>query len=700
MGVYTDIDCKTTGEKGRIIAFAGNPNVGKSTLFNSLTGMKQHTGNWTGKTVELAFGEVDTDCEKYTLVDLPGTYSLMAHSREEEVARDYVCFGKCDAVVVVCDATSLERNLNLAIQISELSPRMMICLNLCDEAKRKGITVNENKLESMLGINVVKTIGRKKKSAEVLKNQLSNLFTEEDEHSYQLKYRDEIESAVGIIESALCDLSGDTRRSRFLALRIIEGAPGFEKKIDEYYNKPITSDDRFIIAKKEANELLVEFGYNAEKIKDEIVGTINYRANEIYNACCEEKGDSYSKTDRFLDKVFTGKFTGIPIMLAFVMLVFWLTIVGANYPSQALSLLFSYIGQWLYILFDYIRAPVWLSGILLDGAYNVLSTVVSVMLPPMAIFFPLFTLLEDSGYLPRIAYNLDRPFRQCNACGKQALTMCMGFGCNAVGVVGARIIDSPRERLLAILTNSFSPCNGRFPMLIAIIAVFFGGAGVGSSAVSSVLLSLFIVLSIWVTFIATKLLSCTLLKGTPSSFILELPPYRPPQIWKVIVRSVYERTLTVLGRAASVAAPAGMLLWLLANVNMGDRSILLILSDFIDPLGRAMGLDGVILVGFLLGLPANEIVLPIIIMCYTAAGKLTDIVTISAIKDILTANGWTVVTAINVILFSIMHWPCSTTLLTIKRETGSVLWTVLAAVYPTLFGIIACISVNLIFNLF
>ena len=692
MGVYTYKDEK-------VIAFVGNPNVGKSTLFNSLTGMKQHTGNWTGKTVELAFGEVETTDEKYILVDLPGTYSLMSHSKEEEVARDYICFGKCDAVVVVCDATTLERNLNLVIQISELSPRMMICLNLCDEAKRKGIMVDEKKLKEMLSVEVVKTIGRKRISANILKNNFKTLFVEEIACSYNCKYSDEIESAVQIIQTVLSDLSGDMQKSRFFALRIIEDAPYFENKIDEFYNKSITSDERYLLAKKTAIALLTEHGYDTDKIKNEIVSAINNRSHEIYNTCCTEKGEAYSKTDRFLDKLFTGKFTGIPIMLLFVLLVFWLTIVGANYPSDVLSKLFSGLGKYLYRLFAFLNTPEWVKGILLDGAYNVLSTVVSVMLPPMAIFFPLFTLLEDSGYLPRLAYNLDRPFRQCNACGKQALTMCMGFGCNAVGVTGARIIDSPRERLLAILTNSFSPCNGRFPMMITIIAVFFGNTGAGGSIISSVLLSVFIVLSIFITFGTTKLLSITVLKGKPSPFILELPPYRPPQVWKVLVRSVYDRTLAVLGRAVCVAVPAGMLLWILANVSIGGNSILVSLSEFIDPIGRVMGLDGVILVGFLLGLPANEIVLPIIVMCYTATGKLVDTVSVTMMRDVLIENGWTVLTAINVMLFSIMHWPCSTTLLTIKRETDSIGWTVFAAVYPTAFGIISCIAVNLIFKL-
>ncbi len=683
----------------RNIAFAGNPNVGKSTLFNLLTGMKQHTGNWTGKTVDLAYGESEADGKVYTLVDVPGAYSLMAHSKEEEIARDYICFGQSDGVVVVCDATCLERNLNLVLQISELSPNMLVCLNLCDEAKRKGIFIDEKKLEASLGVKVVKTVGRQKKSATLLKKEFYLLTSGRSICPKIITYPDEIEAALGMLALTIEKLTGDTHKSRFLALKIIEGASDFESKMNEYYGISVSDNEEFAAAKDKAFELLACNGFTSDKIRDTIVGAINESATEIYNDCICFKDERHDGLDRRLDRLFTGKLTGIPIMILFLMLVFWLTIVGANYPSRWLSFLFGKIGGYLYILFDLLNLPEWLTGIILDGAYNVLSTVVSVMLPPMAIFFPLFTLLEDSGYLPRIAYNLDRPFRKCNACGKQALTMCMGFGCNAAGVVGARIIDSPRERLLAILTNNFCPCNGRFPLLIVLSGAFFVGGTIGASLASSAILATFIVLSVLVTFLATKILSEVILKGEPSSFILELPPYRPPQIWKTLVRSLSERIISVLGRAVAVAIPAGIVLWVLANVYVSDKSLLMYLAGFLEPFGAVMGLDGVILVGFILGLPANEIVLPIIIMCYSATGTLADIAGLTTVREILVNNGWTAITALNVILFSIMHWPCSTTMLTIRRETGSVKWMLFAAIYPTLFGIIACMTVNLIFNL-
>ena len=379
-------------------------------------------------------------------------------------------------------------------------------------------------------------------------------------------------------------------------------------------------------------------------------------------------------------------------MFALLAVIFWITITGANYPSELISRALFWVQDRLLDFAIWINTPEWLYSLVILGIYRVVAWVVSVMLPPMAIFFPLFTLLEDLGYLPRVAFNLDKLFKKCCACGKQALTTCMGFGCNAAGIVGCRIIDSPRERLIAMLTNNFIPCNGRFPTMIAIISMFFiGGAALPLQSISSaLLLALIIVLAISMSLIISKILSMTLLKGVPSSFTLELPPYRKPQIGKVITRSIFDRTLFVLGRALAVAAPAGLIIWVMANLTIGGTTLLSHCAGFLDPFAKLMGLDGVILMAFILGIPANEIVIPIIIMAYMAQGSLIEFDNLSALKQLFVDNGWTSVTAISTILFSLMHWPCSTTLITIKKESQSIKWTIAAFLIPTITGIIVC----------
>lgn len=680
----------------KVIALAGNPNVGKSTVFNGLTGMNQHTGNWPGKTVTNAQGCCTYGNRTYVMVDIPGTYSLMAHSAEEEVARNFICFGNPDAVIVVCDATCLERNLNLVLQTMEIAPKVLVCVNLMDEAKRKNIKIDLAGLSKILGVPVVSTVARKKKSLTALMGTLEKLI--ETEHSCErprtLKviYPAKIENAIAKLQPAVAKITGGRIDSRWLSLKLLERDESLIKEIEHFTGMQLDQMPELTSALHEVTKELEAQGITTDVLKDRIVAALMNRAAEICKRTVTYEKSKYAETDRKADRVLTSKLFGYPLMLLLLALVFWLTITGANYPSELLSRGLFWIQDRLTDFFHYINAPEWLHGLLVLGAYRVLAWVVSVMLPPMAIFFPLFTLLEDVGYLPRIAYNLDKPFKKCCACGKQALTMCMGFGCNAAGIVGCRIIDSPRERLLAILTNNFVPCNGRFPTLIAILTMFFVGAAGGmlSSVGSALLLTLVIVFGIGSTFAVTKLLSKTLLKGVPSSFTLELPPYRRPQIGKVIVRSIFDRTLFVLGRAAAVAAPAGIIIWLMANIQVGNVSILNHCAAFLDPFAGLMGLDGVILIAFILGFPANEIVIPIIIMAYMAQGSLVEMENLTAMKALFEANGWTWVTAVSTMLFSLMHWPCSTTLLTVKKETGSVKWTVLAALIPTVCGIAVC----------
>ena len=687
-----EIQKRTPGDK--VVALAGNPNVGKSTVFNALTGLNQHTGNWPGKTVASAQGYCAGKKQSYVMVDIPGTYSLMAHSAEEEVARNFICFGEPDAVVVVCDATCLARNLNLVLQTIEIMPRVVVCVNLMDEAKRKHIRVDLPLIAKRLGVPVVGAVARKKKSLEPLMDALDSITCNSSAAPSAVRYPAEIEAAVSAIEPLVRQRCGARLNSRWLSLKLLDQDESLTQEISACLGADFLLDAQLSHAVADAKALLSARGIDQDRFKDLIVSALVTAAEEICLGAVTYEKAGYNHVDRRLDRILTSRLTGYPIMLLLLAAIFWLTITGANYPSQLLSDGLFWLQDRLLAFFHLVRAPEWLSGALVLGVYRVLAWVVSVMLPPMAIFFPLFTLLEDAGYLPRVAYNLDRPFKRCCACGKQALTMCMGFGCNAAGIVGCRIIDSPRERLLAVLTNNFVPCNGRFPTLIAILTMFFVGTagGVLSSLLSALLLTGVIVLGVVLTFAVTRLLSKTLLKGVPSSFTLELPPYRRPQIGKVIVRSIFDRTLFVLGRAAAVAAPAGLFIWLMANVTFGGVSALQHCAAFLDPFARLMGLDGVILLAFILGFPANEIVIPIVIMAYMAQGSLIELSSLEQMKALFVANGWTWVTAVCTMLFSLMHWPCSTTLLTIKKETGSLKWTLLAAVIPTVTGMLLCMA--------
>lgn len=631
----------------RRIALTGNPNVGKSTIFNALTNLHQHTGNWAGVTVSCTTGYFSVEDRGFSIVDLPGIYSFDVRSAEEALTRDFIRNEAYEYLFLVCDATCLERGLHLLRQATGLIedrpeseiPQVVLCVNLCDEAEKKGILLNFSMLEKELGIPVVPCCARKKGGLDQLKEALAKTSPSPDRSH---RTHGTCRGASSEISCGACP---------FFSSCSLE--PEYRKYPEDFSPYDLAS---------------AAVTYSKK----------NYRTKE-----------------EWLDRILTGSVSGGLLMCLLLVGIFWLTITGANYPSSLLWNMFFHLEEKLVVLCQAAGVPQWLMDASVYGIYRVVAWIVSVMLPPMAIFFPLFTLLEDLGYLPRIAYNMDGAFHKCKACGKQCLTMAMGLGCNAAGVVGCRIIDSPRERLIAILTNSLVPCNGRFPLLLTMISLFFiGNADISTripaSLLTAFLLTGFILSGIFATLGTSWVLSRTLLRGVPSSFTLELPPYRPPQAGKVIVRSIFDRTLFVLGRAVAVAAPAGLLIWLLANITVGNASLLLHISGLLDPLGRLMGLDGIILMAFLLGFPANEIVLPIILMAYLQTGYLVEMDDTKALFALLSAHGWTIKTAVCMAIFSLFHWPCSTTCLTIKKETGSTKWTIIAFLIPTVIGITLC----------
>lgn len=690
-----NIDIEREKKYDFTIGLAGNPNVGKSTVFNALTGLNQHTGNWAGKTVTNAEGIYEHKGKKIKIVDLPGTYSLLSDSEEEEISRDYICFQNPDAVVIIADATSLERNLNLFIQVSEITNNIVLCINLMDEANKRGILINEKELSCLLNTRVIKTSAIEKNGFLELKDSINEIASSNKNEVKIITYTTEIENAVSEIEELLKDSIQDKKRKRWVALRLLEENKKIVSKICKTFNidentvekinKIIIKTKKYIKHKYIGDQLIEGIINKAEKISKEVV--IN-----------KNKYDDLSKK---VDKVLLSRIKGIPVMILTLVLILWITITFANYPSEILSSLFQRLGFILENVLENSLLSEWIKNMLMDGIYTTLTWIIAVMLPPMAIFFPLFTLLEDLGYLPRIAFNLDKCFKKCSSCGKQALTMCMGLGCNAAGIIGCRIINSPKEKFIAILTNVFMPCNGRFPMIITIATVFAGGmaGGFKETLFTSIIVTSMILLGVIMTLICSKILSKTILKGIPSHFILELPPYRKPQVGKILISSLLERTLFVLGRAISVAAPAGAVIWIFANVMLGDLSILSHCANFFDPFARIIGIDGYIATAFILGIPANEIVMPIMIMSYLKQSTMIDIEGFQGLRELLTANGWTMLTVINTMILCIMHFPCATTLLTIKKETNSIKWPIVAFIIPTIIGISCCFFTTLLYKI-
>lgn len=674
------------------IALAGNPNTGKSTVFNALTGLHQHTGNWSGKTVDCASGFFRIAGKKAELVDLPGIYSLFSEQAEESCAGDFLSFGDMDAILVVLDASCLERNLPLALQILELSDRVVLCLNLMDEAKKKGIFIDTQKLSDLLGVPVVPTAARSRKGLPELLYALEKVLQNPMQPNRLSQLHTKDTDAFSYLQEGCAPLLPQVKSYPLLLDFILEQKSALVPALQaQGYD---TWQCQEILMRAKAAQKL--FTQDIETYRQTRALLFQTQADTIAAAVCKRASANDTATKQ-IDHIMLRKRTGIPCMLLLLCFVFWITVAGANVPSAYLMTGFEKLGEMLRQILSNLNTAPWLIHLLMDGVYLTVSWVVSVMLPPMAIFFPLFTLLEDFGLLPRIAFQMDGFLQKAGAHGKQALTLCMGFGCNAAGVTACRIIDSPRERLIAILTNAFVPCNGRFPTIILLAGIFLSAGNIWLSGIAVICVVFF---SILTTFAVSFLLSRTLLRGVPSSFVLELPPYRMPQVGRVLVRSLLDRTIFVLGRAVLVAVPAGIVIWLFQNIYIGDSTLLGYLSAFLDPLGSCMGLSGVILAAFLLGMPANEIVLPILLMVYTQNGMLVEAQGMAQAGALLSANGWTWCTALCAILFSLNHFPCTTTLLTIHKECGSLKWTVIAFLLPTFVGIVLCMLLHGALGLF
>jgi ferrous iron transport protein B len=686
------------GKADYVVALAGNPNTGKSTVFNALTGMRQHVGNWPGKTVARAEGGFEFEGKRYKLVDLPGTYSLLSAAADEEIARDFVLFGQPDCVVVVTDATAIERNLNLVLQILQITDRVIVCLNLMDEARRKGILVDHRALSRKLGVPVVPAAARTGEGLSALVRAVADVAAGRiDARPRRLPTTPALDRALDALVPLIEATAPGLPSSRWVATRLLDGDARVEEALatGELGDRESPPDEAALTALVSAAdrhraELAGEF-------RDQVVEAIYADAATVAERAVRQKGGAPSRDlDTAVDRILTSRVWGLPIMLLGLAAVFWITIVGANYPSQAIAWALFGFEDHAAALFESVGSPDWLTGFLWHGVWRGLAWVVAVMLPPMAIFFPLFTILENLGYLPRVAFNMDWLFSRVGAHGKQALTMSMGFGCNAAGVMACRVIDSPRERLIAILTNNFVPCNGRFPTLIMLASVFVAGefsAAFASLAAAAAVIGA-VLLGIIVTLVVSWLLSRTILAGEASSFTLELPPYRRPNVRQILYTSLIDRTLFVLRRAMIMAAPAGGIIWILNAVDVGGTSIAAHVAGGLDPLGTALGLDGVILLAYVVAIPANEIVVPTMLMTYTGAGMLAKIESLDRLRDVLVVDhGWTLLTGVCLMVFCVLHNPCSTTIWTIWKETMSARWALVGALLPLGVGLLATLVI-------
>ena len=666
-------------EKRIVVAMAGNPNVGKSAIFNALTGSRQHVGNWPGKTIERAEGIFYHGDWEIHLVDLPGTYSLAAQSPEEVVARDYILSGEPDVVVNVVDATSLERNLNLTLQILELTDRVVVALNLMDEVRRRGWEIDVKALEADLGVPVVPTVATEDEGFPQLAAALVEVAEgRRQTHPVSVDYGLTVEGHIQSLEADLASLGIDGRR-RWIALRLLEDDPEIVEafKAGNLSSCCLKKDD--LSASPEALQAVLR---RAARLREstrpdarvEIVRRRYEFADEVFRRTARRlRPVEESPTER-LDRIFIHRVWSWPIMLAMLVAVLWITIQGANVPSDMLGTAFGWLADVTRGFLVRLHAPWWVVGPLVDGLIVGTGTVIAVMLPPMIIFFTAFNLLEDIGFIPRVAFNLDRLMQAVGSQGKHTLVAMMSFGCNVTGVLTCRIIENAKDRVVAIVTSPLILCNGRFGAGLALIILFFGKRAL-------VVTLAYLVISVGAMLLATWVLNRVFFRREPSGFVMELPPYRKPNWGQVIWRTLAHQVGHTMGRAVMIAAPATLLIWLLGNLPPGapfERTAVGRLVGVLAPLGRPFGLSGEMLAALLFALPAKEIVVPSLAMTYGLQATLADS---EAVLGYL-GHTWTPLVAFSFLTFYMLYLPCLVTVWATWKETRNLKWTLMGSVVP------------------
>lgn len=648
--------------KKKRACFVGNPNVGKSSLFNFLTHKNEHTGNWTGKTVKNAYATFSYKDTLWEVVDLPGTYSLIGESKEEKIASSFVCSLDYDLAVVVLDASNLERSIVLLLEVLDVTDRVIVCLNLMDEAKAQKINIDVLKLQQRLNVPIVIT-----------------------------------KASDGTGCARLCDEMNHFKVNPNIFKVKHEGKiANYLKLTNSYADKPVSYLYQEKNCEKESLQKVLRF-YKNYISREELLKSYIHCTDKLLENIVERKEQTLKKEDIFWNKILSHKISSFVVTSIIFLVILWLTIFASNIPSDLMFSFFASGESFLLSFFSFL--PDFIVQPLILGGYRTFYWVISVMLPPLIIFFPLFSYLEDYGLFPRIAFNMDKPFKKCGSCGKQSLTMCMGLGCNAIGVTNTRIMEDKKMRILAILTNNFMPCNGRFPAMITMLSLFFiRDTSLFGSFLVALGLLLIIVLGIVLTFLWTKILNHFLFKKEEVMFILELPTFRRPSVWKTFSQALKEKAFPVLKRAMLVSFPLGILIYLLASWHLGNSTFLLLLVDKLNNFGHLFGLDGAIILAFILGMPANEIVIPSLLLCYTKSNALVSYTSMESLRHILVNNGWTWLTALCFLIIMLCHYPCTTTLLSIKKESKSWSYTILAFLIPTLTGLFLSFIINFILH--